>query len=197
MDTQQPVNIHKIHFLIHPGFLSYEVPKMDGDVGSVNPYALRMDEYNGLLDKYLTEAKTLKDDELMMAFAHTTRKQMVKDAKNEELYMVTLRELKNILGKRLIVLSGNFDVVNEDGVFDVAKKIAHERGYYFDNTVITEAYGEMLSICVERGADRMNRNAELQNKTLIRPSLTDTPVYTPLEKLQEEMIEKHENIRYK
>ncbi len=170
--------IKKIHFLVHPGFLSYEVPKMADKNPARNPYILRMDEYKMLLDKYIQEASRLGDDELMIAFAHTTLEQMAKDLKGGELYVEKLRELKKILGRRLIVLSGNNDVVNDDGVFEVAKEIAKQRGFYFDDDTLSEAYGEMLSICVERGADRLNRNAQFKEKTLVRPELADIPVYT-------------------
>jgi hypothetical protein len=55
----------------------------------------------------------------------------------------------------------------------------------------------MLSICVERGAERLNRNASLTEKTLIRPELMDSPVYGKLPDIQAEMTDMHERITYK
>jgi hypothetical protein len=46
-----------------------------------NPYVLRMEEYQGLLDKYIDESKKLQNNELMFAFAHTNSTQMAQDMK--------------------------------------------------------------------------------------------------------------------
>ena len=158
-------NVKKLHFLIHPGFLSYEVPKSEDVPGVKDPYKERMVEYIGLLDKYVTEAKKLPEDEIMFAFVHTDSKQFKEDMKTSQLYAEKMRELRSVLGRRLIVLSGDNDVVFDDSVMERAKEIANKRGFYFDNKVLSEAYGEMLSVCVERGADRLNENAGFENKT--------------------------------
>ncbi len=196
INLQSKPNIQKIHFLIHPGFLSREVPLMPENDPTRNPYKARMAEYETLLDKYLEKAKKLNPNELMFAFAHTEQPQLIEDAKEGKRYISVLRELKNILGRRLVVLSGNHDVVFDDNVFNTAKEIAEARGFYFDKDVFTEAYGEMLNICVERGTERLNTNGELNKKTLIRTDLTDTPVYGELDRIKEDMLNRSSRIEF-
>lgn len=188
--------ISKIHFLIHPGFLNDQVPRMPHSDTAPNPYLKRLPEYTDLLNKYVAEAHQLKDNELMFAFAHTPSPQLSKDFKAGELYVQKLRELKKILGPRLIVLSADYDVVFNAEVMNIVKKIAAERGFKFDEHVLTEAYGEMLEVCVERGAELLNQSGELVNKTRIRTDLTDAPLYHPLEETEKKILKRRDRISF-
>lgn len=148
--------IEKIHFLIHPGYVknpNYSIP---------------------LSSKYINKAENLRENEIMIAFAPTTK--FKRDIKKEESYTKTLKKLKEILGDRLIIFTGYSFVDDENSAkvfLENAVKIAKARGYYFDSNVESEAYGELLRDCVVRGADTLNRAGKFEQKTIVKTDITD------------------------
>ena len=68
-----------MHFLIHPGYLSdphtFEIVGEEPDT-----------RYDVLVSKYLEEAKRLQENEIMIAFTHTPKSEMKKDAQMDKLY---------------------------------------------------------------------------------------------------------------
>ncbi len=167
--------VSKIHFLIHPGFLMAGVPKEGSEPGSTQ------DRYNSLLDEYVKKAEEVKDkiNELMFAFIWSSRKDFKEALQEQQLYVEKLKEIKNLLGNRLIVFSGNRDVT-DDGKQFVAymERIAQARGYIFDSDVLSEAYGETLGSCVNEGAVNLNKALGLKSKTVILPELTSAILTT-------------------
>lgn len=168
IENKEKKKISKIHFLIHPGYLSDE--KYES-------------KYNQLLERYIEKAKDLKDDELMFAFPATNLiGELKNDIKENKLYMRTLKTLKDVLGDRLIVLAEGFNFVydideNVGGpAFEKMKRITEARGFTFDRDVFSEAYGEMLPYCVVDGAKNLSRAGKLRRKTVVKTELTDASV---------------------
>ncbi len=178
---EKPKHIKKIQFLIHPGFISdpnlEDVTASQRDAGFMRPA-------EELMDKYIEEAKTLGEDELVFAFLDSSNGQIKSHIQNDELYICKINELRDILGRRFIVLSGVdyhdfFDSPQE--IFDDARRIAKARGYEFDTDTITEAYGECMNVCVEAGAIAFNRAGGFKEPTKIKIKLTNEPEADPRE----------------
>ena len=165
IENKEKKKISKVHFLIHPGYLHY--------MG----YGYNSEKYKALLPLYINQAKNLGDNELMFAFVHTSKPQLKRDIEAGALYTETLKEIKNILGDRLIVTTGDTEIVHgvkkaKDALSKILR-IAEARGYTFDAKVLSEAYGEMLEACVQSGAENLNIAAGLKHKTKVRSELTD------------------------
>src|SRR4030042_4908653 len=99
-------NIKKIYFLVHPGFLS--------DARSWKGYSEKnrdesIKKYRNVPVSYTETAREMGDDEAMIAFAHREMGGLKEDFYSEEVYIKTLKELKNILGNRFFVISSRID----------------------------------------------------------------------------------------
>ncbi len=180
-NMERPKHINKIQFLIHPGFISdpnlEDVTASQRDAGFMRPA-------EELLDKYIEEAKILGENEIIFAFLDSDKGQIKSHIQNEELYIQKLNKLRDILGRRFIVLLGVdyhdfFDRPNE--IFENAKRIAQARGYEFDSDTITEAYGECMNVCVEAGAIAFNKAGGFTTPTKININLTNEPTADPAE----------------
>lgn len=181
LENRERMKISKLHFLVHPGFLSdpntLEKPttwqKLIAEGHDYDSIMAELRKWEETLQIYVEQAKKLKEDELMFVFTHTTSEQLKEDLEEKKAYAVTLKAMKKILDKRLVVVSGDFDIFNEAEALDVAKEVAAARGYVLDEDVFTEAYGEILEQCVTEGAAAMNRKGGFRNKTVVRQKLTD------------------------
>ena len=89
-------------------------------------------------------------------------------------YLDTIHKIKEILGDRCVVFGDDLDFLNSKETQDKIRKLLKARGYYFDDKVLSEAYGETLGSCVDEAADGFNLNAGLKDKTIIRTSLTNS-----------------------
>ncbi len=161
-NEQERKKIAKIHFLIHPGYMAK----------AVSP------DFEEMTTHYLEKAKTLHDDELMIVFSYRPRQMMKSDIEHGRGYAGAVDQLKEILGPRLIVLTG--DVTTPEGAtidFENAKKIAEARGYTFDRDVLTEAYGEEIDRCVQWGTNNLENAGHFSHETEIRPELTDAAIW--------------------
>ena len=202
IESKEPVKISKIHFLIHPGFLSDEV-ESDRDAGTTQE-VIQAEE--SLPNKYVEQSRTLHDDEVMIAFTHSSKRKLRRDLRQEKIYAEKLRELKEILGDRLIVLSEDFDLFidridQRQDIFETIEQIASARGFRFDENVLTEAYGETLGMCVEEGAQALNVRANFNEKTLIRPELSNLDIpggtqTSDLEAHKKRMTKIHDAIKF-
>jgi len=170
---ENPIKISKIHFLVHPGFSSDY--RTDDALSSAKDVP---EENNKLLNRYIGQAENLKEkeDEIMVALTHASKSELKKDSKENFLYFKKLEEIRDILGRRLIVLSDNFDIFEGEETMLAVKKLAKARGYVFDENVLSEAYGEALGACVDEAAQNLNLTGNLKHKTKIRPELSDTNV---------------------
>lgn len=174
-ETQEKKRVSKMHFLIHPAFT---------EEGS------RRTQYS----KYFDEARTYNEDELLVVFAPITYQKQFRQqyetskAANHPLaysakWPAVARELKNILGPRLVVIGDPHDSDWKGGIlhldtapqsWDKVKRILEARGYTLGKDMETEAYGEYLNSCVAIGASNLNRAADLNKKTTVRSDLTIT-----------------------
>ncbi len=164
----EPVKVNKFHFLIHPGYDSDRDIKDD-----VTPD----DEL--LLDKYLEQSKKLGSDELMLVFCHKNFKELRKSFQNGDKLGQTLRDMKKVLGNRMVLVTNQFDVFDSPEAFQKVLSIIKGRGYDFGKDAETFAYGETFGLCVPDGAENLNRNAGFAKKTVIIPELTDFAKYSP------------------
>lgn len=172
-EEKEKVRISKICFLIHPG---YSTDPRNWKHYSQESRSEGIKKYAFLSEKYLEQARNFHDDELMFAFAHKKSADIKLDAKNEFDYVSLLRDLRRILGRRLIILSDEIDVLNNADAFKIAKHIANCRGFDFDRQVFSEAFGETLVHCVSRGADKLNKGGRLDKKTDINSELTEADI---------------------
>lgn len=165
----KPVQISRIHFLIHPGYISDIDPEASE---SKKKWAL------GLLGNYTKMAECMREDELMVAFTHTSFNDLRRDILNDKAYAATLIVMKNLLGKRMIVVTAaGDDFFHKPGHMQKVINIIKKRNFAFSTEdVDTVAYGEYASDCVQDGAENLNRSAGFKKKTVIIPQLTDHAV---------------------
>lgn len=175
IEKKELKKISKIHFLINPGFIS---DVRDEDKG-----------YEGLFGLYFDKAATIGRDELMFAFTHVSRSEMKEDVGANKAYVEALEKLKKILDDRLIVISSDDNILNTRGAHAALgkiKRIAAARGYYFDtDDVLSEAYGELLGACVDRGAKNLHIVGGLRKKTVVKSKLTDAVAFPDMPTLYE------------
>lgn len=163
----EPTHVNKIHFLIHPGYDSDRDIK--DDVTSDDGL---------LLDKYLEQSRRLGNDELMLVFCHKTFKDLRKSVQTGDKLGQTLREMKTVLRKRMVLVTNDLNLFDSPEAFQKVLSIIKGRGYDFGKDVDTVAYGETFGLCVPDGAQNLNRSAGLTKKTVIIPELTDYSKYT-------------------
>jgi hypothetical protein len=178
--AEKTLPVSRIHFLIHPGFTT------DPKVLPENRDTLQRNEK--LLEKYLESARSMKDREIMMAFIHSAPRRFLEDLKEGKAYAKTLQTLKSILGKRLIVLSNQFDIFDTPQAIEKAFEIARKRNFSFNENVASVAYGETNGLCVPDAAENFNRAAKLTQKTKILLSLTNASLFDVDIKKQEELL---------
>ena len=160
----QPIS--RIHFLIHPGFGS------DPRVCELaNEERLKQSE--DMLGKYANQARQMQPDEVMFAYVHSKPPELRQDLKEGKPYTRSLRELKKILDKRLIVLSDRIDIFDGDQAINESRIIAQLRGFIFNPGVETVAYGETSYVCVPDAAINLNATANFQKPTKVLLGLTE------------------------
>jgi len=189
-NNPEHTRISKIHFLVHPGYLTAEGERLTTDDATT--------KYEPLFDLYFAEAAKLKDDELMIAFTHTSKSEYAKDIRSNLFYIKKLQELKKILNKRLIILSTDVDPFSNPEVIETIQRIASLRGYTFDKDVASDAYGETLGVCVNGIAQNVNSTGNLSHKTKIRPKLTDAHDITKeqLDQLRQQIENEHDRLTF-
>jgi hypothetical protein len=163
--------VKKLHFLIHPGYKSDPAEDYREDLSESDE---RYTQWNPLLNSYVDKARELPTDEIMIVMLHANFKNLLNDFKHGKEYTGTLRSLKKVLGRRMIALSDDYPIEEEES-FYTAKDIANTRGFYIPRNVYSEAYGEQLEHCVPEGAQMANKSFRLHHKTIIKPDLTDYP----------------------
>lgn len=188
--------IKKVHFLIHPGFVSHFFDNFAYLKKKISKEDLK--DYVLLLDKYVNQAKALndKENELFVVFTHTDSSSLRLGIELGRLYTQKIREMKGILGKRMIVISNDHDVRSDKDIFGVVESIAKRRGFVIDKNVISEAYGEMLGLCVDQGANNLNRSGNLVEKTIINTKLTGKKLNLEKESVRGSNIANTERIIY-
>jgi len=170
--------INKIDFLVHPGYI-YESLLGDNDSA----------EKSGLIDlfhAYLIKAQEIPEDEILCAIAPAFRKKMKADLSersDDYHYGQLLRDLRDILGDRLVVFSDNHnlalkstggeDIHHGSEMLQDLRRILNARGMDFDESTMTEAYGEYLFACVSLVAERLNKSGNFISPTIIRTKLTE------------------------
>lgn len=168
--SKELTKIKKIHFLIHPGFQSDTFLSQD-------EYSTKQN--NLLFNKYSEHIRKLPPDEIIVAFTHTNSPELANDFKRQKQYTEELRGLKEVVGRRLIVLSDSWDPLNFSGgskeSIAAIKEIAQSRGFVFDETVLSEAFGELAGMCVEIAANNLNEAGKFASPTVIKTELTDNP----------------------
>ncbi len=161
-----PIKVSRLHLLVHPGFSTDSRACEYSDDAKL----LRNQQ---LFKEYQKKAKLMRKDEVMLAVIHTTPKELIKDFRTQQPYIANLKKLKEILGKRLIALSGRFDIFSDPDFVEESMEIAKRRGFSIDTDVQTIAYGETDLVCVPDATTNFNLSAKLKNKTVIDLTLTN------------------------
>lgn len=157
------LRIRQLHLLIHPGFSTQPAFASEESLRAGNAELFR---------RYREKAEGMGPDEIMVAIAHSSGRELREGVSGCLEYAMFLTRLKGTLGKRLIV-TGDFG----PGTVDKAFSIAGARGYSVSRWVRSIAYGEMLGECVERVADSFNRMANFHRKTEIEVRYTDCGLF--------------------
>lgn len=158
-----------LHFLIHPDFSLQDENQSDHSSDAKK-------EHHNL---HVENVRSLADDEIVAIFLDVTKARLLKKTKESAAILSLLRDMRLALGKRLVVLSGDWKIFEEHGheklalTMDILKKLFKQRGYEFDVNTPTTAYGESLLSCVVDGANALNGAGLFRQETMIIPSLTD------------------------
>lgn len=183
---KEPTTINKIHFLVHPGWLS-----KSGNVSKDRLNLAKDPAMQTLFEGYINKAKKLapNTDELMVTFAPADSVEFLNDFSADKNavppYAEVILAIKEILGDRLIVLADNSEysqngaVVskNRDKFWKRIKDIAAKRGFKFSDELSGRAYGELMDQCVRRIAENMHQASGMSETKpiLVEVSLTDYP----------------------
>jgi hypothetical protein len=159
--------ISKLHFLVHPGYMA-KVHRGGND----------NKDYKELLKKYVEKAKKIAQGELMVIFAPAANQYFVEQVrKDSELYVACIKQIKSILGNRVIVLSSQSEIweENKDKIWKKIKNTAETRGFVFGKGLTFDAYGEYMDYCVEAVSENMHAAAKLgrANPVNVHVDLTD------------------------
>jgi hypothetical protein len=184
LENRELIKVSKLHFLVHPGYISNVITDWVG----TSPESFKKDRDGrkftfkqsiALLDKYIEQAKDMPDTEVMVIVTDTKKKFYKEDIEEERVYMEKIREIKEILGKRAVVISDKFELATtyyypkSRGALEHIKQLLEARGYTFDESTDTEAYGELLGACVDTVANRLNEQGQFEEPTIIKKELTD------------------------
>lgn len=107
---------------------------------------------------------------------------------NKPEFAQIIRQIKEILGDRLIVLADSDEdedehrgatfLKNKDKVWKKIKSIAEGRGFSFSDKLTAKAYGEIIGACVRPIAENMHQASGMDEKqpVIIEADLTDYPL---------------------
>ncbi len=152
--------VSKIHFLIHPGFMLREANSVDDAELSA---LMKFKEEDLFLNR-------VKPDELVIAITHAEKGEIKESLREEnKLYLINLKKWKERLGRRLIILSNNFqeNVFADPNLVEKLKRLVNARGFDFDSHVATDAVGELEGACLPTIAGTLNLALDLKNPTQI------------------------------
>lgn len=163
-------HIRKLHFLIHPGYIGDPDERDHNDPVSDHDRELA----GRLLSRYIELAKSLGKDEVMLIFTHSRAGDLRGSLRRQREYALGLRRIKEILGKKVVVVSNNCDLFDGPEAAEAARTILTNRGFAFrPDDVESVAYGETLQECVIDGASNLNGQLSLKKATKILPDATD------------------------
>lgn len=188
--------ISKIHLLIHPGYLARLEETIEGfsfselfPAGDYEQYRPEVEAYlESLFERYREKSQHLNNDEVMVVILQGNFSELKQEIKGESTlpealqYRALIDELKANLGRRLVVVNETRFGMQQGlrnsekpmrEIFTHVQSVLHARGYTFDETVLTEAFGECINACVEERAHNFNREGNLQSPTEIQLDATD------------------------
>ncbi|MCL5010919.1 MAG: hypothetical protein M1127_01775 [Patescibacteria group bacterium] len=200
---QEKIKVSKLHFLIHPGYELIEAAKAGDDLvkQDLTKYKKLLDSY--ITEALKIKEKNTELLLLFLSENRDFLKGLNREKNkfNFELISMILFEtidaLREILGSRLIVIAENVPPLSiyaipsrwrdylkmirtvtyqnkkSTDMIKAVKQIAKERGFYWDENVESEAYGEYRDICVKEGAKNLQRMFVLKKEPIIREELTD------------------------
>lgn len=110
----------------------------------------------------------------------------------DDMLFTAIHKMKQILGRRFIVLTEDSSIKKEEKmktkktiksiaednehlkeITGAMRGIAAGRGYWWDETVASEAFGEYWDACVQDGSQNLKKALKLSNEPYIREGLTD------------------------
>lgn len=188
--------ISKIHLLIHPGYLARLEETVPGfsfaelfPAGDYEQHRPEFETYlESLFERYREKSQHMNADEVMVVILQGNISELKQEMKGEstlpesQQYRALIDEFKTNLGRRLVVVNETRFGMQQGlrssekpmrEIFAHVQSVLHARGYTFDKTVLTEAFGECVRACVEERAHNFNREGNLQSSTEIQLDATD------------------------
>lgn len=170
--------ITKIHLLVHPGFISCR--DVDRGESFMEESLEERLESKKLPGKYLRYAEQMGETEVMVVSLpfsfdpHDAEFDYMFDEKKKN-NKVLINHLREILKDRLTLLRNRFrGDMEPERFFLRLKQVLARKGFYFDEDVETEAYGEVLQNCVDGQARFFNEEGSLRSPTRINVGLCST-----------------------
>ena len=170
--------ITTIHLLVHPGYIHKKIYVE----GKYPEYHIPLPTLEHLAECYVKKAATLPADAIMILFAPTKDQNFAKEMRSQEiLYTKIIREIKQVLGNRLITLvddTANFDKSgvwseNKEKLWKRIQNIVQARGFYFSKDVTASAYGEAMNCCVNDIASNLHEAGNFTQPITIDAGITD------------------------
>lgn len=174
--------INRIIALVHPTFSTDE--NIFLHEGEEEDWDSQIDEVmraDALWEKWMERARTMRDDEIMIVFAHPDDFGELKhDIRDVYYYPEKIRELKKEFGKRIIVLTAAttpYEPNRPDenrSHYETLLRIINARGFTFDpKDVVLETCGMSIDLCVPDVAEYMHEAGKFTEQGVITVALTN------------------------
>ena len=166
----EPLSVSTLHFLIHPGFATR------AGVDSVDVKSLQ------LLDRQAEVFERLGPDEVVIAILDENFAQLMDDVRAQEQYIQKLKAMKQVLGRRMIVMSDktkswpyiSTNARAQETFTTQIQGLLQVRNFVFDPASVQSfAYGLYAEACVLDGALFLRENLGLSLPTRLILELTD------------------------
>lgn len=160
-------SIKRVHFLVHPGFCTL----IASEHGYWKPYTKK--HFESLFDRYVDTASHMTPAEALIVYTPTTREEFARHIKRHELYAQKIRQIKEALKERCIVLCGAYDIFQKKVVYiDLALDFITQRGFKLEPELDCVVYGETFGTCVPDEATILLESEKFANISIIS-GLTD------------------------
>jgi len=181
--TSTHTEIRKVNFLIHPGFIGDMrfFKREEGDE--------RLGAARTMFAKYKARAESLGPDEVLVAFSHHCKSELRALLRSEDAYSRLMtddwKELRDILGKRLVVMSFDQDIFDDESekpnnpknTVCLVKRIMLARGLHIHDKAQVFAFGETFGTCVADAAMALNLAGQFRKNTHIIAALCDVGIF--------------------
>ncbi len=166
-------NVDRVHLIVHPGFIA-ESEEQLRELGKLPTGAGEI-----MRKRYIAKLNAVERSEIAIILLHHSVDELPCDLKRGKSYAELASEMQDILGDRLITVTQHGSVMDFDQLaldFGEASRIAGKRGFSFNRSTPTLAYGETLLCCVAECAEHMNVAGNFRDKTVVDAHCCDTDI---------------------